>query len=256
MTINKDDDKRDRARKLALQKKFGQRITIARQGRDAYLGKDYVTASKKYNEYLIILSETNDLEDIFQLSPTMFDSKTQVTEMLLISHIYWEMARIHEMTPKLTITYQKCLKQFARFTSNQPYQVLNAEMLRKYIKKNAKTSHQIGHLNATYSQIFVESKKCYIATHCYGTDHQITNQLRLFKAELLKWPTGLFLIRSYYQHSSKLVEFCRHHKNIGKLIRLILSPLLWLFAKFSQTSIFKTCSYFLKLLQKSGSSHF
>ncbi len=253
--MSQEDDKRDKAKKLALQKKFGQRITIARQGRDAFLGKDYITASKKYNEYLSILSETNDLPDIYQLSPTMFNQKTQVTELLLISHIFWELARIHEMTPKLQHTFTKCLKQFVRFTVNQPYQVLNAEMLRKYIKKN-KNSVQVAFLNDTLSQIFVQSKKCFIATYCYGEEHRITSQLRAFKLDLLDWPAGKAFVQTYYQYSSKLVEFCIEHKTVAKVIRSLFSPPLWLFAKFTQTSIFKACSYFLKLLRKSGSNHF
>ncbi len=63
-----------------------------------------------------------------------------MTEMLLISHVYWELSRVYEMTPKLQVAFDKCLKQFVRFTINQPYQVLNSEVLRKYIKKNKHVS--------------------------------------------------------------------------------------------------------------------
>ena len=65
----------------------------------------------------------------------MFDAKRQVTELLLISHVYWELARINEMPPKLQKNFSRSLNQFVKFTINQPYQVLNSEMLRKYIKK-------------------------------------------------------------------------------------------------------------------------
>ena len=45
---SKETQKEKSRRRLALQKKFGQRITIAKQGREAFLSKDYITATKKY----------------------------------------------------------------------------------------------------------------------------------------------------------------------------------------------------------------
>ena len=44
----KETEKEKQRRKLALNKKYGQRITIARQGRDAFMQKDFITATKKY----------------------------------------------------------------------------------------------------------------------------------------------------------------------------------------------------------------
>ena len=152
----KVESQADKKKKLALQKKYEQRITIARQGREYFSQKDYVNAAKKYNEYLGILAELNEVDEIYKLTPSMFDQKKQVTEMLLISHIYWELARVHEMTPKLQTAFNKCITQFVKFTANQPYQVLNAEMLRKYIKKNKNKTPQLGVLNHAYQQIFVQ----------------------------------------------------------------------------------------------------
>ena len=251
----KEESSKDKQRKISLQKKFGTRITIARQGREAFLVKDYVNALTKYNEYLGILAESKEIQDIYNLSPAMFDTKTQVTELLLISHIYWEIARINEMTPKLQVNFHKALAQFVRFTTNQPYQVLNAEMLRKYIKKNIKSSKQIGSLNEAYSQIYVQSKKCYIATMCYGEEHPVTNQLRVFKSHLIKWPLGLELIRIYYSCSSRLCSYLEY-KSLPKIILVnFTKPFLSLFAKFTESGIFKRCSYYLKSLPKNGSNH-
>ncbi len=185
----------------------------------------------------------------------MLNNKSQVTELLLISHIYWEIARVNEMTPKLSANFQKALSQFIKFTVNQPYQVLNAEMLRKYIKKNAKSSRQIGALNEAYSQIFVQSKKCYIATMCYGDEHQVTNQLRDFKSHLLNWPFGNILVSLYYKHSSSLCRYLEKNSKIKKQVIFFSKPFLSLFAKFTESGIFKGCSYYLKSLPKNGSNH-
>lgn len=252
---NNEEDKKEKQKKLALQKRYGQRITIARQGREAFLSKDYVTAAKKYNEYLGILAESKDLNDIFKLTPAMFDPKKNLTEMLLISHVYWELARINEMTPKLQKNFFQALNQFVKFTINQPYQVLNSEMLRKYIKKNKKTSPQIGQLNQALSQIHVQSKKCFIATECFGTTHPVTINLRSFKKELLRWPGGHKTVELYYRISSTIVDHKQANKLYAKIFLLSVKYPLRLFAKFTQTGIFSKCSYFLKSLPKSGSNH-
>lgn len=245
----------EKQKKLSLQKRFGGRITVARQGREAFLAKDYIVAIKKYNEYLSILSESKECPDIYSLTPAMFDKETQITELLLISHIYWETARMNEMTPKLQQNFQKALNQFVKFTINQPYQILNSEMLRKYIKKNKNSSRQIGMLNQAYSQIFVQSKKCFIATLCYGEEHQVTQTLRMFKLHLIDWPFGQGLIRLYYNSSSSLVDSLENYHFLRLLIISLCKPILSIFSKFTETSIFKRCSYFLKLLPKNGSKH-
>jgi hypothetical protein len=251
----REETNKEKQKTLALQKRYDIRITIARQGREAFLVKDYINALKKYNEYLGILAESKEIQDIYNLSPSMFNNKSQVTELLLISHIYWEIARVNEMTPKLSANFQKALSQFIKFTVNQPYQVLNAEMLRKYIKKNAKSSTQIGALNQAYSQIFVQSKKCYIATMCYGDEHQVTNQLRDFKTHLLNWPFGNILVSLYYKYSSSLCTYLEKNSKIKKQVIFFSKPFLSLFAKFTESGIFKGCSYYLKSLPKNGSNH-
>jgi hypothetical protein len=240
MANNKKETDKDKSkRKLALQKKYGVRITTAKQGREAFLAKDYITATKKYNEYLGILAELNEVDDIFKISPSMFDNKKEVTEMLLISHIFWEIARINEMTPKLQKNFQQSLSQFVKFTINQPYQVLNAEMLRKYIKKNKNVSKQLPMFNDALNQIFVESKKCYIATMCFGETHEFTRVLRQFKSILNKHVIGVKFIDIYYRNSSIFVEVCENNQFLRLFSIIILKPLLSLFAKTLQLSIFK-----------------
>ena len=235
----KENAKEKKKQKLALQKKYGQRITIARQAREAFLQKDYITAQRKYYEYLGILCELNEIEDIFKLSPTMFDNKREVTEMLLVSHVYWEIARINEKSPQLEKVFQKALGQFVKFTINQPYQVLNAEMLRKYIKKNKRVTTKYSTLNGAYQQIFVQSRKCYIATHCLGHDSEWTNTLRQFKLELLKIPGGLEFVRIYYLLSPKLIEIFQHHPKLDRIIQPFIRLSLKSFASVLKFSILK-----------------
>lgn len=226
----KEKDQEQR-KQLALKKRYEQRITIAKNGREAFLNKDYITAVSKYNEYLGILAESKDRSDIFDLSPSMFNNKTQITEMLLISHVYWELARTYEMTPKLQSSFHKCLKQFVKFTINQPYQVLNSEMLRKYIKKNKKNSLQINALNKSYSQIHIQSKSCFIATHCFGESSKEIYILRQFKRDLLSYSWGEKCVEIYYRASSPLTQLAHKNIVIKWLISLFIKPVLKAFSK-------------------------
>ena len=234
MTKETKEEKDKKRRRMALQKRYGQRITIARHGRESFLAKDFIAATAKYNEYLAILSEMNELDDLYSLTPAMFDDKTQLTEMLLISHVYWEMSRIHEHAPKLQKTYYKSLSQFVKFTVNQPYQVFNAEMLRKYLKKNKKSA-QYAALNSAYQQIFVKSKKCYIATYCFGENHKTTNELRDFKKLLLQSDYGQKFVELYYRFSPYLVQFSYRYPLFGKVFRQFAIGPLRLLAKATRS---------------------
>lgn len=236
---NQVDKATKQRQQINLQKRYGQRITIAKQGREYFLKKDYPNAIRKYHEYLGILTELNELEDIFQLGPRYFDPQKQVTEMLLISHVYWELSRTYEMIPKFQPQFDKSLDQFVKFTINQPYQVFNAEMLRKYIKKNKLKSMQISKLNSAYQKIYVQSKKCYIATHCFGSDHHITKQLRVLKNILLQYQIGRAFVRWYYLVSPSIVSYADKHNAFNKLLTFAARPPLSFIAKFITTSKIK-----------------
>lgn len=239
------EEKNKKRKKIALQAKYNQRITIAKQGREYFLNKDYINASKKYYEYLGILTDLKDLEDIYALKPDMFDPNKDVTELLLISHVYWEMARINEMTPKLQETYQKCLSQFVKFTINQPYQIFNSEMLRRYIKQNKRRSMQINKLNQAYSQIFVQSKKCYIATFVFSESHWCLETLRNFKGKLLNNNIGIIFVRNYYKYSHAFVMKINGHKEVESLTKFLLKPPLFLLSILIKRFL-QLCTYFQK----------
>lgn len=212
--------------KMKLQKRYAQRITIAKKARAYFLNKDYTNALKRYTEYLEILAKINEVDDIYSISPKHFDNRTQVTELLLISHVYWEMAKTFEMLPRFQTSYDKCMQQFVKFTANQPYQVFNAEMLRKYIKKNKFKSNQINNLNKAYSQIYVQSKKCFIATYCFGENHSKTNDLRKIKKVLNNYRPGISFIKWYYRISPRIIELAQNKPFIDKIIQLFIKPTL------------------------------
>lgn len=247
ITNYKITNKEEARKKAALQGKFSQRITIAKQGRELFLNKDYTGAAKKYNEYLTVLAQAQDANDIYQLSPAKFDQKKDLTEMLLISQIYWELSRIYEMPPKLQKAFDQCIKQFVRFTVNQPYQVLNSEVLRKHIRKNKHKSRQIGALQKAYAQIQVQSKKCFIATFALGESHWATSELRFFKKDYLAGTGGSLLTGFYYKASQPLVEYLYKRPALGRAVRFVSIPAIVSMAWASRIiRMTKKCICYLK----------
>lgn len=216
----------EKRRHLALQQKYGTRITTVRKAREAFARKDYLNATKLYQDYLSVLAQTKEVDDIYKLSPTHFDKNSDITEMLLISHVYWDLSRINEKTPKLQSAFQLSLSQFVKFTINQPYQVLNSEMLRRYIKKFKSVSPQRGSLNKAYDQIFIQSKKCYIATMCLGPNDTDTQLLRLYKDKMLRHKMGKKFVEYYYIQSSKLVSFLMYRPKLKRISVIIFKPIL------------------------------
>lgn len=224
------ENKEDRKRKLALQNKYETRITLVKKGKEAFKKKEFIRAAANYQEYLQIYVELNKLENIYKLNPSHFDPKKELTEMLLISQIFWDLTRINENSPQLQSAFSMSLSQFVKFTVNQPYQVLNAEMLRKYIKNNKRRSPQIDYLNAAYQQIFVQSKKCYISTLCFGPLDERTVFFRTIKDSLCHSNLGLRFIGLYYRSSSRLVTHLESHNLQRKAFVFITKPILNLLA--------------------------
>ncbi len=253
-----EEEQEERRRDLELTAKYNQRITIAKVARNAFLAKNYTNAIRQYTEYLTVLGHAKEIEDIFTLSPSDFDEKTPVSELLLISHVYWDLGRMYASSPNYTEYHHKSLAQFVKFTANQPYQVLNSEMVRKFIKKRKRAKDDetyLEFLGTIHSQIFTESNSCFVASYAFGSEHEVTNTLRKFKKDLLKWPLGFHSVRLYYKYSPLLINYIVRHKVLDKFTRLTIIPILRTFAFFTQTSIFNRCSSFLKLLQSLGSNH-
>jgi hypothetical protein len=229
-------EKKEKTKNLhALNKRYRARFTYTRLAREAFKQGDFVTAIKNYNEYLKTMGDIHD-QDPLELSPEIFDPQKDVSEMLLVSHIYWELAKIYDMTPKLQGEFAKVINQFIVFTVNQPFQFVNAEILRKHLKQPGITNY--AEFRAAYDKIFIESDKCFISTLCFGNDHQVTNDLRLIKRFLEKSKIGIILISIYYRTSSKVVSLASNNQSFSSFIKTIFYLPLIVSSKLSRV-IFK-----------------
>src|SRR5688500_8225661 len=114
----------EREKRHLLKHKFENRITTARFGNESREIKDFAGAVRKFTDYLQVISEVKGAQDIFGIKPQHFDPKKDVTEMLMISHIYFELAKMYDAVPKFHDESRRCLDQFVLFSVNQPYQVI------------------------------------------------------------------------------------------------------------------------------------
>ncbi len=229
----------EREKMLMLKHKVDNRITTVRFGKESLDAGDYSGAIKRFSEYLNTVSEFKKTEHYFQLKVSHFDPRKDLTEMLMISHIFFEMARIYDAIPRFQSEFKKCLDQFVHFSVNQPYQVLNSELVRKYLKKSSFKNPD--DFRNAYQQIFIQSKKCYIVTFCFDTDHEITQNYRKIKPLLLKSKLGFSLVRIYYIFSSKIVEKYQHSYWLIFLSKIFIAPTLLMFSKTLVRPIINKC---------------
>jgi len=227
----------EREKILRLKHKYENRITVAKHGKECLDAGDYGNALKKFIDYFLILVELKEVKDIYELKVHMFDPKKDLTELLMISHIYFEMARMYDAVPKFQEDSKKCLEQFVHFSANQPFQVVNSEMVRKYLKKSVFKNPDS--FRSAYQQIFVQSKKCYVVTFCYGDQHPITQDFRRFKEHLLDSSIGRLFVQYYYLYSSSLVEKYDGHRGFRFLTSILIKPSLLLFSKTLLRAILK-----------------
>jgi len=161
-------------------------------------------AVDSYNKYLGILALYFDTTED-RLSPSLFDAEKDMTELLLISHAYWDLAKAYDRSPNLQRDCFRCLEQFMKFSIGFKYQHVNAQIIRKF--NNKKQAHNLKAFEAAYHKIQISAKRCYVATMCFGFEDQKTETLRHFKLKIAKHSLGLDFIDFYYAHSPALVDY-------------------------------------------------
>jgi len=235
----KTKEQEQKEQDIVLTHRYQNRITVVRFGKECLDADNYTAALSRFIEYLEILKDVKHLESYFQLSPKQFEQKSDLTELLLISNVFFEMSRIYDVAPKFKDELQKCLNQYIQFTVNQPFQHANSEQLRKHIKNGKLRNPEL--FRYAYNQIQTESKKCYVATLCFGDSHPVTNDLRQFKKVLCTTRLGLYGVDFYYRLSTKLVQICEYNR-LTKLVSLsLLKPIILLVSKTLVPLIMKTC---------------
>lgn len=176
---------------------YQERLKMLRKAQEFSQNEDIPHAVECYGQYLNALASYYKVDEQ-KLSPNLFDQEKDLAELLLISHVYWDLAKAYDRSPRLQLESIRCLDQFVKFTQGYKYQYANARMLKNFIRK--RLAHNPKAFKQTYDRIQVESKGCFIATDIFGSNSEITNHFRQFKFNYLTSNhTGKMLINSYYQ---------------------------------------------------------
>lgn len=218
----KDEKKREQIIEL-----YRTRLTHLKRAQALVRDDRMAAAVESYTKYLGILALYFDTSED-RLTPSLFDAEKDVTELLLISHAYWDLAKAFDRSPNLQRDCFRCLEQFIKFSIGFKYQHVNAQIIRKF--NNKKQAHNPKAFEMAYQKIQISSKKCYIATSCFGDQDYRTQTLRQFKLTIAPYELGRDFIDSYYQISPLVVTFFNSHPFVKWLSEnLLIKPILTTF---------------------------
>lgn len=180
-------------------KLLNQRLSLARSGILAYQKRQFAEAVKAFHAYIRILEEIKNVAE-GELMPSYFDLKKDISELLMISGIYWDLVKLYDRTSSADKQreFHHYMEKYIIFSKGMPFQPLCAETLRKYLY-NEKPVHRKEFKN-TYN--LLAPSKCFVVSSLIDViDPRTLSTLREFRDEVLKTtPFGRKLVLGYYRH--------------------------------------------------------
>ncbi len=235
MTKNPDEKTYSVSRPEPVIKAYSERLKILKKAQELAALDEIPKAVQFYSQYLNILAQYFDVPES-SLSPAFFSREKDLAEMLLISHVYWDLAKAYDRSPNLSLESIRCLKQFVSFTIGFKYQYVNSQMVKKFIR--LKQAHNLKAFKDAYEKIRIEAKGCYVSTLCYGSSDPKTIALRVYRDEVL---TSSFLGRAFinlYQFiSPKLVKLLVSFPRVNKFFEPLFIRLISVFMKINRITV-------------------
>lgn len=156
---DKKQKQEQRERDIAIQL-YKTRLTHLKQAQKFVKDDKMNSAVDSYRNYLNVLANYYSITED-KLTPSLFNPQRDITELLLISHAYWDLAKAYDRSPGLQKECLRCLDQFAKFSIGFKYQHVNAQIVRKF--NTDKKAHNPAAFESVYQRIQVHTKKCYVA---------------------------------------------------------------------------------------------
>ena len=215
-------------------KAYGNRLASLKLGMAFYASNDIAKAVQSYERYLTILASYYQITKE-NLNPSCFNKEKNLSEMFLISHVYWDLAIAYDRHVNMMEKCVQCLDRFVIFTLNLKYHSTNFRMIRKYIRSGRICNKE--KFNDAFNRLKINAKACYIADYCLGEIHPAVSVFRNFKKKMLLYRAGNHLVEWYYLLSPGVVSFARQYPLIGYFLKLGMRPFLLIFAKVLQRII-------------------
>lgn len=182
-----------------------KRIDIAKEGIRLAKEGHTIESVRKYQQYILILEMWKKCGRD-GLSLNLFDRTKDLYEIVLLSGIYWDMARLYDRAKRSDqkeelVSY---LQKYVMFSKTMPFQALSGEALRKYLG-SGRCKHR-AEFKSAYTSL--TGDKCFIATSLLDvTDSDTIVLLRNYRDEKLRKSVfGRGFIRIYYTYSPRLVR--------------------------------------------------
>ena len=192
--VKAEIEKAEREKHLML---FQRRMELARNGATAFREGKIRESLQNYYGYLDVLERSKNIPR-GKLDPKYFDQKKDIAELLLLSGVFWDLAKIYDRGgKKSTDKVLQFLDMFVTFSSGMPFQKISAELVRKFLV-NGMPKHRAEFKD---THIRLGGGKCFIATavedYC---EPQTLPLLRRFRDQyLLKRAWGRGFVRVYYR---------------------------------------------------------
>lgn len=202
-----------------------KRMEIAKEGLRLMQTGHTIQAVKHYQQYILILEFWKKCGRD-GLTIDLFDRKKDLYEIVMLSGIFWDMAKLYDRAKHESqrTELNLCLQKYVIFSKGMPFQALSGEALRRYLG-SGRCQHRL-EFKKTYAAL--TGDRCFIATSLLDvTDPHTITYLRGFRdGSLRRYPLGRVFIRLYYKHSRKFVPLLDHsplffRRILGKALDLI-----------------------------------
>lgn len=225
----------ERQRLEREQEALAERMGVAKLGIQALARESFGDATKSFLVYLAMLERAKKVQP-GGLNPSVFDPKKEMVELVLVTGIYWDLARTYDRMrgKQHAREMQTYLNQFVVFSKDASYKALCAETLRKYLAAE-KAIHR-GDFRAAYKRL--GGTTCFIASALLDvTDLETLPRLRVFRDQhLTRYRAGRVFVRNYERISPSVARVLERSP---RLIRVLAAWIIDLAAAVVSGTAFR-----------------
>ena len=130
----KNGDRPEERRSDAVMALYRKRLQTLRLAQQHNQQDNIPKAVEGYLDYLNILAKFYRTKEA-ELKPSLFNLEKEMAEILMISQVYWGLAKAYDRSSRLQAETKRCLDQFVKFSLGFKFQYINSKMLKKFINK-------------------------------------------------------------------------------------------------------------------------
>jgi hypothetical protein len=210
---------------------LAQRLDIAKLGIQSLTRESFGDSTKAFLVYLGLLEKAKNVGP-GRLHPGLFDAQKDLLELILVTGIYWDLARTYDRVrgKQHFKEIQAYLNQFVVFAQGAPFKGLCSETLRKYLAAD-KAIHR-GEFKAAYKRLGGDT--CFIASALVDvSDLDTLPRLRRFRDHhLLRSTIGRRFVLWYERYSPRVVMILeRCPMVIRRGVALLLDTFAWVVSR-------------------------